>query len=63
MKTRYNFSIDEDTLEALKQLAEWDNRTVSNYLESLIKREFLIQSPVYQAGLQKARDILTKEDK
>ena len=59
-KTRYNFSIDDASLDALKQLAEWDNRPVSNYLENLIRREFTTQSTVFSAGMQYARNIFTK---
>lgn len=57
-KIRYNFTVDEDTLNLLKQLAEWNNRPVSNQLETMIKDEFMRQSTAFGAGLKKARDIL-----
>lgn len=39
-KIRYNFSLEEETLQKLKELAEKETRPVSNYLQALINREY-----------------------
>lgn len=37
MKEKINITIDEDVIKELRKLAKDDNRTLSNYIDSILK--------------------------
>jgi len=54
-KNRYTFTLDDNAAERLKQIAEWNNRSASNQLETMIKEEYIRLAPIYASGLEFAR--------
>lgn len=42
-ESRLYIRIDEDLKEKLKQKADKENRTLSNYIENILKKEIYIQ--------------------
>jgi predicted DNA-binding protein len=43
---KLNIRVSQDTLNKLKELAELENRSQGNYIETIIEREYAKKEPI-----------------